>query len=35
MAERAVAWPQFEAGEMEDLAAYLRRIAKHKGGGDR
>ena len=25
MAEQAVAWPKFEPGDMEDLAAYLRR----------
>jgi hypothetical protein len=25
MAEQAVAWPKFEAGDMEDLAAHLRR----------
>jgi len=25
MAEQAIAWPKFEAGDMEDLAAYLRR----------
>jgi cytochrome c2 len=25
MAEQAVAWPKFEAGDMEDLATYLRR----------
>jgi cytochrome c len=28
MAERAVAWPKFEAGEMEDLAAYLRKLGR-------
>jgi len=35
MAERAVAWPQFEAGEMEDLAAYLRGMARPREGGGR
>lgn len=35
MAEQAVAWPQFEVGEMEDLAAYLRRIARPAAVGDR
>jgi len=33
MAERAVAWPKFEVGEMEDLAAYLRTITKPQGPG--
>jgi cytochrome c2 len=27
MAERAVAWPKFELGDMKDLAAYLRKVA--------
>jgi hypothetical protein len=27
MAERAVAWPKFDAGDMGHLAAYLRRSA--------
>jgi len=27
MGERGVPWPKFEAGEMEDLTAYLRRLA--------
>lgn len=27
MAERAVAWPKFEPGDMKDLAAYLRKVA--------
>jgi mono/diheme cytochrome c family protein len=27
MAERAVAWPKFDAGDMADLAAHLRKIA--------
>jgi len=35
MAERAVAWPKFDAGEMEDLTAYLRTIAKPRGAGGR
>ena len=35
MAERAVAWPKFELGEMEDLAAYLQSIAKPRGAGGR
>lgn len=26
MAERSIAWPKFEAGDMADLAAYLRRM---------
>jgi cytochrome c2 len=33
MAERAVAWPRFDLGEMEHLAAYLRSIAKPGGTG--
>jgi hypothetical protein len=28
MAERDVAWPQFEAGDVENLVAYLRRLAE-------
>jgi len=28
MAERASFWPKFEAGEMRDLASYLRRLAR-------
>jgi cytochrome c2 len=35
MEERAVAWPRFEAGEMENLAAYLRTIAQPGGAGGR
>ena len=31
MAERAVAWPKFEAGDMAHLAAYLRKISVHEG----
>jgi len=27
MAERAVAWPKFDPGDMKDLAAYLRKVA--------
>jgi mono/diheme cytochrome c family protein len=27
MAERAVAWPKLDPGDMEDLAAYLRKLA--------
>jgi len=34
MAERAVAWPQFDPGDMEDLVAYLRGIASASSQGD-
>jgi hypothetical protein len=27
MAERAIAWPKFDPGDMADLAAYLRGMA--------
>ena len=33
MAEQAVVWPKFEAGDMEDLAAYLRRSMERGGRG--
>jgi cytochrome c2 len=34
MAEQAVAWPKFDAGDMEDLAAHLRRsTATEQAGG--
>jgi cytochrome c2 len=33
MAEQAVAWPRFEVGEMEHLAAYLRTIAEPERTG--
>ncbi len=29
MAEESVAWPSFEAGDMEHLASYLRRLARN------
>ena len=35
MAERAVAWPKFDAGDMGDLAAYLRRNAVSGASGRR
>jgi hypothetical protein len=35
MAERAVAWPKFDAGDMGDLAAYLRRNAASGASGRR
>jgi len=33
MAERAVAWPQFDPGDMKDLVAYLRRVASAQPHG--
>ncbi len=35
MAERAVAWPKFDPGDMGDLAAYLRRGAPPEKAGKR
>jgi cytochrome c2 len=35
MAERAVAWPAFESGDMRHLAAYLLKVVQRgKGGGE-
>jgi cytochrome c551/c552 len=35
MADQEVAWPQFDPGDMEHLAAYLRGTVASKGGGER
>ena len=32
MADQAVSWPKFEAGEMRDLAAYLQSLTKTRDG---
>jgi mono/diheme cytochrome c family protein len=34
MADRSIAWPKFEAGDMADLAAYLRRMTGADAGGN-
>ncbi len=35
MAERTIAWPKFDAGDMADLAAYLRRMTAPDKAGKR
>ncbi len=33
LAEKAIAWPTFDPGDMEHLTAYLRKLASRKGDG--
>jgi mono/diheme cytochrome c family protein len=35
MAEKSVAWPRFDRGEMGDLAAYLRSLSARRGATER